>query len=92
MNVNVWRDFLDIAGSFKDRDGRRYVCKIGPCLRKPLFIIGDCGYDFRSLGMKRCDRANFCDAAEIGPMRSHFLWQLRHNTAQNPARRDGAEG
>jgi hypothetical protein len=28
MNVNVGRDFFDIAGSFKDRNGR-YMCKIG---------------------------------------------------------------
>jgi hypothetical protein len=41
MNVNVRRDFLDIAGSFKDRDGRRYVGKIGARLREPLFIVGD---------------------------------------------------
>jgi hypothetical protein len=49
MNVNVGRDFFDISGSFKDRDGRRYVCKIGARLREPLFIVGDCGYDFSSL-------------------------------------------
>jgi hypothetical protein len=29
MNVDVGRDFFDIARDFKDRDGRRYVCKIG---------------------------------------------------------------
>ncbi len=49
VNVNVRRDFLDIAGGFKDRDRRRYVCKIGPRLRKPLFIVRDCGYDLNSL-------------------------------------------
>src|SRR5580704_4887862 len=38
MNVNVGRNFLDIAGGFKDRDGRRYVRKIGARLREPLFI------------------------------------------------------
>jgi hypothetical protein len=28
MNVNVGRNFFDVAGGFKDRDGRRYVGKI----------------------------------------------------------------
>ena len=41
VNINVGRDFLDVAGSFKDRDRRRYVCKIGARLREPLFIVGD---------------------------------------------------
>jgi hypothetical protein len=41
MNVNVGRDFFDIAGSFKDRDRRRYVCKIGARLPEPLFIVRD---------------------------------------------------
>ena len=49
MNINVGRDFFDIARSFKDRDRRRYVGKIGAGLREPLFIVSDCGYDFRSL-------------------------------------------
>jgi hypothetical protein len=49
MNINVGRDFFDVAGGFKDRDRRRYVGKIGARLREPLFIVGDCGYDFRSL-------------------------------------------
>ena len=49
MNVNVGRNFFDVAGGFKNRDGRRYVGKIGAGLREPLFIIGDCCYDFRSL-------------------------------------------
>src|ERR1700730_11287986 len=49
MNINVRRDFFDVARGFKDRDRRRYVCKIGPRLREPLFIVCDCGYDFRSL-------------------------------------------
>jgi hypothetical protein len=49
MNVNLGRDFFDIARGFKDRDGRRYVCKIGARLREPLFIVRDCSYDFRSL-------------------------------------------
>ncbi len=41
MNIDVGRDFFDIAGGFKDRDSRRYVCKIGPRLREPLFIVRD---------------------------------------------------
>jgi len=41
MNIDIGRHFLDIAGSFKDRDRRRYVCKIGPRLREPLFIVCD---------------------------------------------------
>jgi len=45
MNVNVGRDFFDIAGSFEDRDGRCYMCKIGPHL--PLFIVCDCGLERR---------------------------------------------
>ena len=49
MNVHIGRDILDIARGFKDRDGRRYVCKIGPRLREPLFIVRNCSYDFRSL-------------------------------------------
>jgi hypothetical protein len=49
MNIDVGRDFLDIAGGFKDRDCRCYVCKIGASLRESLFIVRDCGYDFRSL-------------------------------------------
>ncbi len=49
MNVNVGRDFFDVAGSFKDRDRSGYVAKIGACLREPLFIVRDRGYDFRSL-------------------------------------------
>ena len=49
MNIDVGRDFLDIAGGFKDRDCRCYVCKIGANLRESLFIVRDCGYDFRSL-------------------------------------------
>ena len=35
MNIDVGRDFLDIAGGFKDRDCRCYVCKIGARLREP---------------------------------------------------------
>jgi hypothetical protein len=49
MNIDVARDFLDIAGGFKDRYCRCYVCKIGANLRESLFIVRDCGYDFRSL-------------------------------------------
>ena len=49
MNIDVGRDFLDIARGFKNRDRRRYVCKIGARLREPLFIIRNCSYDFRSL-------------------------------------------
>ena len=49
MNIDVGRDFLDIAGGFKDRDCRCYVCKIGASLRESLFIVRDCSYDFRSL-------------------------------------------
>jgi hypothetical protein len=49
INVNIRRDFLDVSRSFKDRERRRYTGKIGARLREPLFIVGDCGYDFRSL-------------------------------------------
>jgi hypothetical protein len=41
MNVNVGRNSFDVAGGFKDRDGRRYVGKIGARLREPLFIEGE---------------------------------------------------
>jgi hypothetical protein len=41
MNINVRRDFFDVARGLKDRDRRCYVCKIGPRLREPLFIVGD---------------------------------------------------
>ena len=85
MNIDVGRDFFDVARAFKDRDRRRcYVCKIGPRLREPLFTVCNRGYDFRSLGAKRGDRAYFCHAAEIGTGRPNFLWQLRHNTGQWP--------
>ena len=49
MNIDVGRDFLGVAGGFKDRDCRRYVCKIGASLREFLFIVRDCGYDLSSL-------------------------------------------
>jgi hypothetical protein len=57
MNVNVGRDFFDVARAFKDRDRRCYVCKLGPRLREPFFTVCNRGYDFRSLGAKRRDRA-----------------------------------
>ncbi|TPW00324.1 MAG: hypothetical protein USCAAHI_00230 [Beijerinckiaceae bacterium] len=41
MNIDIRRNFVTIAGGFKDHDGRSYVCKIGPRLRELLFVIRD---------------------------------------------------
>jgi hypothetical protein len=41
VNIDIRRDFFDIARGFKDRNGCRYVRKIGPRSRQLLFIIRD---------------------------------------------------
>ena len=34
VNIDVGRDFFDIAGGFEDRNSRRYVCQVSPRLRE----------------------------------------------------------
>jgi hypothetical protein len=56
------------------------VGKIGAGLRELLFIVRDCGYDFRSFRAERRDSADFDRAPNLGAGRVYFLWRLRHNT------------